>query len=174
MDVKTLSYFYQDNGRNRVFLKHYFIRVIRNGVIDPNTQNFLSDGFEWFTPDGIKTKVPCDDSNWCEYMTFKEGFTRGIIEFPFTLKLHNDTFWKVDSIENFDEFIEAVIDFRVKTIKRGWAIKYGASYDDEDFPLLEDLSESELLNWKDPRSNARYKLDDITEHDLIYGRNEHH
>lgn len=174
MDYKTLNYFYQDDGRKKTFLKHYFIRVIRNGVIDPNTQNILADGFDWTTPDGINSKVPCDDSNWCEYMTFSEAFNRDILSFPFTVKLHNDTFWSVKNINEYDDFLDSVIDFRIKTIKKGWAIKYGASYEDETFPLLEDLSEADLLNWKDPRGKVRYHLDDITEHDLIYGRNEHH
>jgi hypothetical protein len=56
--------------------------------------------------------------------------------------------------------------FRVDIIKHGWAIKYGLSYNDETYELLENLSENELINWKDPRPNVAYSLDKVTERDL--------
>ena len=43
MDINVLKYFYMDNGKENVFVKSYFIRVIRNGIIDPNTYNILKD-----------------------------------------------------------------------------------------------------------------------------------
>ena len=173
MDSKVLDYFYLDDGRGKSFLKSHFISMIRNRIIDPNTYFILCDGFKYFLPDGRETKIPCDDSNWCEYETFKMGIEKGILEYPFTLKLFESTFWSVETKDEFDIFMEKVVDFRIKTIKRGWAIKYGASYEDEDFPALEDLNEFQLITWKDPRPQAVMKLDMITEFDILHGMREH-
>ena len=103
----------------------------------------------------------------------KEGISRGIIEFPFTMKLFEDTFWRVEDEVDFENLLDQVVEFRLKTIKKAWAIKYGVSYEGVDYPNLEDLSEQELLSWKDPRENVKYSLDDISEHDLLHGRSEH-
>ena len=59
-----------------------------------------------------------------------------------------------------------MISFRTDTIKLGWAIKYGLEYEDKSYDLLEDLNESQLITWKDPRPNATITLDMITEEDL--------
>ena len=75
MKNEILSRFYRFNGTKNEFLKQFFIRFIRNRIIDPNTKIILDDGFKFFD---LKTKkviqIPCDDSNWCEFNTFNEGF----------------------------------------------------------------------------------------------------
>lgn len=167
MDQRVLQYFYKLEGNQNIFLKSYFIRLIRNRIIDPNTQNILADGFEFLDYNlDIKTSIPCDDSNWCEYMTYKEGFELGVLTFPFSLKLHNDHFMTLNSLDEYLDILSLVIEFRAKTIKKGWAIKYGFEYEDIKYPLLEDLDEAALLNWKDPRGKVRYYLDDVKPEDL--------
>jgi hypothetical protein len=59
-----------------------------------------------------------------------------------------------------------MITYRNNVIKLGWAVKYGLEYEEKTYELLENLNESELLNWKDPRNNATITLDSITEEDL--------
>ena len=168
MKEDILKYFYKDIDGRTEFFKPYVVRVIRNRIIDPNTQNFLADGFQWVDVDtGLTTTVPCDDSNWCEYMTFKEGFNQNVLTFPFSLKLHNNCFKTLHNFEEFNQILKKVIDFRVNTIKKGWAIKYGLRYDGKEYPELESLSEAELISWRDPRVHARYSFDDIKEEELI-------
>ncbi len=149
-------------------MKTYFIRVIRNRIIDPNTGNFLGDGFEYFdSAKNVTTSIPCDDSNWCEYQTYNEGFKLGVLKFPFSLKLHNAYFKTLNSYEEFIDILKIVIDFRNDVIKRGWAIKYGLPFQGKEYPELESLSQEELLVWKDPRPHARYSLDDVQEKELL-------
>ena len=168
MDAKTLSYFYTDDGKKKVFNKHYYIRVIRNRVIDPNTKQFLDYGFFFDSPKLVEqTRVPCDDSNFCEYMTFLEALKNGVAKLPFTMKLHRDIFYRIESLSELEELFKKVLEFRIMTVKKGWAIKYGAESEGVQYPLLEDLDEEELLEWKDPRANARYSMDDIKEKDLL-------
>ena len=164
MNPAALSYFYRYEGKTKLFLKSYFIRVIRNRLIDPNTSSFLHDGFNFFD-ENTKTlvAVPCDDSNWCEYCTFNEGFKLDVLKFPFSLKLHNNYFIEMKSYDEFIELFKKVIEFRNDIIKRGWAIKYGFEFQGNDYPELEELTEEQLLIWKDPRPKARYSLDDIEE-----------
>jgi hypothetical protein len=59
-----------------------------------------------------------------------------------------------------------MIIFRTDTIKLGWAIKYGTSYNDEDYESLENMTEYQLVHWVDPRPNVTYSLDKVTERDL--------
>ena len=112
---------------------------------------------------GINTTIPCDDANWCEYQTYNEGFKLGVLQFPFSLKLHNNYFKNIKSYEDFIDILKKVIEFRNDVIKRGWAIKYGLEFQGKEYPELEDLTENELLNWKDPRPKARWSLDDAVE-----------
>lgn len=167
MKTEVLINFYKFNGHHNEFLKQFFIRFVRNRIIDPNTKVLLDDGFKYFD---IKTKkivlVPCDDSNWCEFCTFNEGFKNKILNFPFSIKLHHDYFLTLDSYDDFLNIFNKMISFRVETIRQGWAIKYGTSYKNESYSLLEDLSEQELINWKDPRPNVTYSLDKVTTKDL--------
>lgn len=167
MKTEILSRFYRFNGTKNEFLKQFFIRFIRNRIIDPNTKIILDDGFKFFD---LKTKkiiqIPCDDSNWCEFNTFNEGFKLELFKFPFTIKLHHDYFYTIESYEKFLEIFKKMISFRTDTIKLGWAIKYGLEYEDKSYDLLEDLNESQLITWKDPRPNATITLDMITEEDL--------
>jgi len=116
---------------------------------------------------GVNTTIPCDDSNWCEYQTYNEGFKLGILEYPFSLKLHRDYFKTINKYEDFEDILKKVIMFRNDEIKRGWAIKYGLSFHDTEYPELETLSERDLLSWVDPRPHARYDLDSIREEDLL-------
>ena len=83
------------------------------------------------------------------------------------MKLHNNYFTRLHNYEEFTEILKKVIDFRVNTIKKGWAIKYGLRYDGKDYPELESLNENELIGWKDPRLHARYSFDDIKEEEII-------
>ena len=149
------------NGKSKIFLKNFLIRVIRNRIIDPNTKNFLDDGFNYLDEDtGINTTIPCDDSNWCEYQTYNEGFKLGVLQFPFSLKLHNNYFKELNNYEEFLKILKLVIDYRNDVIKRGWAIKYGFEFQGKEYPELEALSEKELINWVDPRPHARWSLND--------------
>jgi len=164
---EVLKYLYRIEGGRYIFLKTYMTRIIRNRIIDPNTNSLLGDGFKYYDEaTSTMTSIPCDDSNWCEYQTYKEGFNYGVLSFPFSLKLHNEYFKTLNSIEEFDDIMKRVIEFRCDEIKRGWAIKYGFAYKDVEYPELETLSEEELLNWKDPRGKVRWRLDDIEEDDL--------
>ena len=168
MDIKALRYFYQDDGQKKVFLKHYYIRVIRNRVIDPNTKQFLDYGFFFDSPKLEEpTRIPCDDANFCEFCTFREALKNEVATFPFTVKLHRDVFLSIDSMDEFNEMFNKMLDFRIKTIKKGWAVKYGAESEGVQYPLLEDLDEEELLKWKDPRVYAKFSMDDIKEKDLL-------
>ena len=90
-----------------------------------------------------------------------------MLKFPFTLKLHNAYFKTLRTYDEFIEILKLVIDFRNDVIKRGWAIKYGLPFQDKEYPLLETLSEEELLNWRDPRPHPRWCLDDIEEEELL-------
>ena len=167
MDRNVLEKFYQFNGTKNEFYKIQFIRLIRNKIIDPNTKGLLSKGFEFY--DEVQqrtTKVPCDDANWNEYSTFNEGFKLNLLIFPFTIKLYHDYFYNVENYEMFLKFYSEVIKFRTETIKHGWAIKYGISYKDNDYKPLEDLTEQELLVWRDPRKNVKMNLDMLTEEDF--------
>lgn len=167
MDQKVLSYFYRNDGKKQIFLKSFFIRLIRNKIIDPNTQNFLADGFLFLDEKtGNSVLIPCDDSNWCEFLTFKEGIELGVLEFPFSIKLHNNYFYNIESYDIFLSIMKQMIDFRIKTIKKGWAIKYGVIFENVEYPDLESLSEIELINWVDPRGKARYNLNEIKIEDL--------
>lgn len=109
---------------------------------------------------GMNVTIPCDDSNWCEYQTYNEGFKLGVLAFPFSLKLHNDYFKELNSYEEFISIMKLVIEFRCDVVKRGWAIKYGFEFQGKTYPELESLSERELLNWADPRIHARWSLED--------------
>lgn len=167
IDVNLLKHFYRYNGRRNEFIKNYFIRLIRNRIIDPNTKEFLDQGFKFFHRQNDEIyQVPCDDTNFNEFVTFDLGFKNDIFKFPFTLKLHHNTFISINSYEEFLDIFKKMIKTRVDIVKKGWAIKYGLEYDDESFPLLEDLSEKELLEWKDPRQDAVFSLDKLTEEDL--------
>lgn len=167
MDQQVLSIFYRSDGKKQVFLKSYFIRLIRNKIIDPNTQHFLSSGFLFKdTTTNENVLIPCDDSNWCEYLTFKEGFELGVLNFPFSIKLHNNYFYNINSYEEFLHIFKLIIDFRTYTIKKGWAIKYGVIFENIEYPSLENLSEEQLINWCDPRGNVKYNLKDIKIEDL--------
>lgn len=79
MEQRALNKFYS----NGMFLKPYFIRLIRNMIIDPNTRHLLEDGFRWVDPsNGVETVIPCDDANWAEYTTFERGFDSRSIGIP--------------------------------------------------------------------------------------------
>ena len=167
MKPEVLSHFYQFNGVKNEFKKQFFIRFIRNRIIDPNTKILLDDGFKFFDKNIKKViQVPSDDSNWCEFCTFNEGFKLGLFKFPFTIKLHHDNFLTINSYESFLEIYKKMIEFRSETIKNGWAVKYGLDYENTSYELLENLSESELITWKDPRPNVTISLDLIREEDL--------
>ena len=167
IDRNVLEKFYFFNGKKNEFYKVQFIRLIRNKIIDPNTKHLLSKGFEFYDEvEQRSTIVPCDDTNWNEYSTFNEGFKLNILTFPFTIKLYHDYFYNIENYEMFLKFYEKVIKFRIETIKHGWAIKYGTSYKDQEYTPLEDLSEKELLVWKDPRKNVKMNLDMLTEDDF--------
>lgn len=167
MKPAVLSYFYRFNGKRNEFLKKYFIRLIRNRIIDPNTKIILDDGFKFFDSNKKKViEVPCDDSNWCEFSTFNEGFKLNLFKFPFTVKLHHNYFYSIDNYEQFLIIFKKMISYRTDVVKLGWAIKYGLEYEDKIYDLLEDLNEEQLINWKDPRSNAILNLDDLTEEDI--------
>ena len=167
IDRNLLKHFYRSNGKTEEFIKNYFIRLIRNRIIDPNTKDFLDQGFKYFNRSMNKVvSVPCDDANFNEFVNFNIGFEKDVFSFPFTIKLHHDTFLSLNSYDEFDLIFKKMIKYRSDVIKKGWAIKYGLEYDNEDYQLLEDLSENELLNWKDPRSDALYNLDKLTEEDL--------
>lgn len=163
MNEQVLSKFYNIEGNKRYFIKPFFIRLLRNKIIDPNTMNFLNDGFSFINYKTEEhTVVPCDDANWNEYMTFKMGFENNVLEYPFSMKLHNNTFFQIENYSDFEYVFNMIIEFRTKTIKKGWAIKYGLEYEGVKYPMLEDLSEIELINWVDPRAHARYRLNDLT------------
>lgn len=167
MNRTVLSYFYKFNGFKSEFCKVQFIRLIRNKIIDPNTKVFLSHGFVFHDKyENMNVKVPCDDSNWVEYQTFNEGFKHDILKFPFTIKLYHDYFYNINDYDDFFELYSKIIEFRTDTIKLGWAIKYGICYKDVDYKQLEDLSEQELISWKDPRPMAKLNLDMLTEDDF--------
>lgn len=167
INVNVLKHFYRYNGSSNEFIKNFFIRLIRNRIIDPNTKDFLERGFRYFNKKLRKPiQVPCDDANFNEFVTFDLAFNHNIFNFPFTIKLHHNTFLSIESYDEFKTIFNRMIKYRIEIIKKGWAIKYGLEYDNENFPLLEDLSENELLNWKDPRSNALYNLEKLTEEDL--------
>jgi hypothetical protein len=167
MDRNLLKHFYRFNGIKNEFIKNYFIRLIRNRIIDPNTKELLDRGFKFYSrKTGELYQVPCDDSNFNEFVTFDIGFKNKIFGFPFTIKLHHDTFISLESYDEFVEIFNKMIKTRSEIVKKGWAIKYGVEYDNEEFSLLEDLSESELLEWKDPRQDVVYTLDKLTEDDL--------
>lgn len=167
MDSKILSYFYKFNGIKNEFCKVQFIRLIRNKIIDPNTKIILSHGFEYFDKENEMTiKIPCDDANWNEYLTFNEGLKNNILSFPFTMKLYHDYFLNFNSYDDFYELFSMVVKFRTETIKHGWAIKYGIPYKDIEYEPLEDLNENKLINWKDPRKFAKITLDMLTEDDF--------
>ena len=167
MDKNVLKYFYRFNGIKNEFCKIQFIRLIRNKIIDPNTEYFLSHGFEFYDEENeCNVKIECDDSNWNEYQTFNEGFKLNLFSFPFSMKLYHDYFYNIKNYDHFLKLFSEVIKFRTNTIKLGWAIKYGLPYKDEDHPSLEDLSEEELINWKDPRKNAKMSLENLTEKDF--------
>ena len=104
-------------------------------MIDPNTRNFLDDGFSYFDEDtGVSVAVPCDDANWCEYQTYNEGFRLKALEFPFSLKLRNSYFKELRSYGDFLDLSTRVIRFRSDVIKRGWAIKYRPGVPGERVP----------------------------------------
>lgn len=167
INVNVLKHFYRYNGHSNEFIKNFFIRLIRNRIIDPNTKEFLDRGFKYFNrKSGKIIQVPCDDANFNEFITFDIGFKNNIFQFPFTIKLHHDSFLSLSSYDEFESILNRMIKYRVETIKKGWAIKYGLEYDNDEFPLLEDLSEKELLNWKDPRPDALHELEKLTEEDL--------
>lgn len=167
MDRKVLSHFYKFNGNKNEFCKVQFIRLIRNKIIDPNTKIILSHGFEFFDKEnGLTVNVPCDDSNWAEYMTFNEGLKSGVLSFPFSVKLYHDYFYNINVYEDFFELYSKIITFRTETIKHGWCIKYGLPYKDYEYTPLEDLTENELLIWRDPRNDAKLNLDMLTEDDF--------
>jgi hypothetical protein len=167
MKTEVLSHFYKFNGKQNEFLKQFFIRFIRNRIIDPNTQVLLEDGFKYFDINNKKVvNIPSDDSNWCEMCTFKEGFQNNILSFPFSIKLHHDFFLTLNSYDEFLNIFNKMIIFRTDTIKLGWAIKYGTSYNDEDYESLENMTEYQLVHWVDPRPNVTYSLDKVTERDL--------
>lgn len=167
MNRTVLSFFYKFNGIKNEFCKTQFIRLIRNKIIDPNTQIFLSHGFNFFDEnEGMTIKVPCDDQNWNEYITFNEGFKLGVLTFPFTMKMYHDYFYNLDSYKDFEKVFSKIIEFRNDTIKNGWAIKYGLPYKDNEYRALDDLSEDELLVWRDPRPNAKLNLDMLTDEDF--------
>jgi len=167
MNETVLSCFYRYNGKNNEFLKNKFIKLIRNKIIDPNTKVFLSHGFYFKDEEQDSlVKVPCDDCNWNEYLTFNEGFKLNIFSFPFSIKLYHEYFLNINDYNSFLKLFNEIIKFRTSTIKLGWAIKYGLSYNDKDYALLEDLSEKELLQWYDPRDGSKYSLEKLTEEDL--------
>lgn len=167
MKTEVLANFYKFNGIINEFQKQFFIRFIRNRIIDPNTKVFLDDGFKFFDSKNKKVvQIPCDDSNWCEFCTFNEGFKLNVLNFPFSIKLHHDYFYTLESYEEFLSIFKKMIDFRTEIVKHGWAIKYGLDYKSESYKLLEEMTEEELVNWKDPRSNATYTLDKVTLEDL--------
>ncbi len=167
MDRKVLSYFYKWNGQKNEFCKVQFIRLIRNKIIDPNTKNILSHGFEFFDKnENMTIKVPCDDANWNEYVTFNEGLKNNILSFPFTIKLYHDYFYGINSYEEFYELFSKIILFRTDTIKHGWCIKYGLPYKEFEYTPLEDLHEKQLIEWRDPRKDAKLNLDMLTEEDF--------
>lgn len=167
MNKKILSYFYKYEGQKKIFCKVQFIRLIRNKIIDPNTEHILSHGFYFYDKnEDVNVRVPCDDSNWNEYLTFKNGLELGVFQYPFTIKLYHDYFYNVENYENFLEIFNEIIKFRTDVIRHGWALKYGISYKDNDYPELETLSENELLSWQDPRDDAKFTLDSITEDDF--------
>jgi len=167
MDRNVLKYFYNYNGKKNEFLKIQFIRLIRNKIIDPNTKIFLSHGFSFFDEDqGCNIKVPCDDANWNEYQTFNEGFKLNIFSFPFSIKLYHDYFYNIDNYDHFLKLYSEIIKFRTETIKVGWAIKYGLPYKDTEYVPLENLKEDELINWRDPRKDAKMDLEMLTQDDF--------
>ena len=167
MDRNVLKYFYNYNGKKNEFLKIQFIRLIRNKIIDPNTKIFLSHGVDFFDEDqGCTIKIPCDDANWNEYQTFNEGFKLNVLAFPFTIKLYHDYFYNLEDYDHFLKLYSEIIKFRTETIKVGWAIKYGLPYKDHEYTPLEDLKEDELLNWRDPRKDAKLDLEMLTEDDF--------
>lgn len=107
-------------------------------------------------------RVPCDDCNWNEYDTINEGFKQGILKFPFTVKFYHDDFQSIDSYEEYKEILNRVIEFRIKTIKTGWALKYGLEYDGVEYKTLEEMDEKELLAFQDPRPGVNWQLEEIT------------
>lgn len=167
IDINVLKHFYRSNGTRSEFIKNYFIRLIRNKIIDPNTKAFLEKGFKFYSRTINKVlQVPSDDSNFNEFVTFDYAMKNELCEFPFTIKLYHDAFLSISSYNEFQNIFNKMIKYRIETIKKGWAIKYGVEYDGEEFPLLENLSEEELLEWKDPRQDASYNLNKLTEEDL--------
>ena len=106
INVNVLKHFYRYNGHSNEFIKNFFIRLIRNRIIDPNTKEFLDRGFKYFNrKSGKIIQVPCDDANFNEFITFDIGFKNNIFQFPFTIKLHHDSFL---SLSSYDEFVENI------------------------------------------------------------------
>lgn len=163
MNSEVLNCFYRSTGMSYEFNKQKFICVLRELVIVRNTHEILFNGFDYYDEENDRNvKIVCDDVRYIEYHNFYEAMKMGITKFPFTIMPSPDTFLSINNIEEFEELYKKILDFRIDNKKRCWAIQYGFSYKDDEYEQLENLTERELMNWKDPRKNAKYTLDDIT------------
>ena len=173
MNSEVLNCFYRSTGISYEFDKHKFICVLREFVIVRNTHEILFNGFDYYDEDKeINIKIVCDDIRYIEYQNFYEAMKLGIIKFPCTIMPSQETFLSIKTFEQFEDLYKKILEFRIDNKKRCWAIQYGFSYKDVDYEQLENLTEKQLKEWKDPRNGAKYTLDDITMDMMVtYGYN---
>lgn len=72
----------------------------------------------------------------------------------------------IENLKQFQNLFFKIIQFRTNTVKQGWAIKYGFSFRDQSYQSLDELSQEQLINWKDPRKNIKMCLDMLVEQDF--------
>jgi len=163
MKNEVLLSFYKSNGIIQEFMKTKFIMMIRDFVICRNTFDILHTGFDYYDNNQEKKiKIMADDDRFIEYQTFYEALKLNVISFPCTIRANLYDFISIESIEEFEELYKKFLEFRIDNKKRCWAIQFGFEYKSESYVNLESLSEQELINWKDPRKNVKYSLNDIT------------
>ena len=173
MKNEVLNCFYKLKGTTYEFMKNKFICMIKDLVISRNTYDILCTGFNYYDAEQEKdVKIGCDDEKFIEYQTFYDALKLGVITFPCTIRPSLLDFLSIKSIDEFEKIYKKILKFRIDNKKRCWAIQFGFEYKDDSYENLELLSESELINWKDPRKNAKYSLDDVT-FDMVraYGYN---
>ena len=173
MKPEVLNCFYRSTGVSYEFDKYKFICMLRDLVIIRNTHEILFNGFDYYDEDNEKNiKIVCDDIRYLEYHNFYEAMKLNVINFPCTIMPSQENFLSIKTFEQFEELYKQILKFRLDNKKRCWAIQYGFSYQDSNYEQLENLTEKELINWKDPRKDAKYTLNDVTmEMMTAYGYN---
>lgn len=126
----------------------------RRNEVNAVTDTLLSLGFYWCPPSetqGAAIRFPMDLEHQEDYKDLINALNSGDLSYPQTVKGVGNNYKTIEDATDLQSFYSAGLTFKMNTLKKGWAIKDGGTFDGITYTALKDMTVEELRTFIDPR-----------------------